>query len=94
MSDEELYQKLFAPNSDSENVLNIVQTITAINAVEDMMRKVNILRLIFALIVRTSFVASVWLFLFRMDLWYGMLIFAVLSLIAGGIPDSELLKPK
>jgi hypothetical protein len=94
MSDEEIYQKLFTPSSDPKDILSIIQTITATNATEDMLHKVYLLRLIFALIVRTSFVASVWLFIFRMDLWYGMLIFAVLSLIAGGIPDNDVLKTR
>jgi hypothetical protein len=92
MSDEEVYQKLFTSSSDPRDTLNIIQTITAISATEDMLRKVYLLRLIFAVIVRISFVASVWLFMFRIDLWYGVLIFAVLSLIAGGVSDHELPK--
>jgi hypothetical protein len=46
----------------------------------------NLTKFIFSVVIRLSFVASVWLFLFDHSQWVGMLVFFILILATTPIP--------
>ena len=95
MSDD--YKKLFGESvqaTEGEITFGeLMMRLAAQNAVEntsaevgaDMIRKQTLLRMIVALVVRLSLVASVWLFLFDYEKWQGMLIFLILAILVGGV---------
>jgi hypothetical protein len=92
MTEDDVYERLFTKGQSSDEIINLLTTLTAANATEGMWAREYTLKLITALLVRISFIASVWLFVFNMDLWYGIPIFGFLSLAIGGVFDRNLLK--
>jgi len=62
---------------------------------KDMLAKAYLLRLITAILLRVSLVASVWLFVFDPSKWVGMLLFFLLAAMFGGVqPFSPSAKQK
>lgn len=88
---EDIYHKLFTgkdPEDTPEGNLLLLETSMSVS--ERELKTTFILRLICAVAVRLSLVASVWVFIYDIDLWYGIPIFASLAFIFGGIRDRDL----
>jgi len=95
MKNDALYQQLFErkqenPTMDTAQEAQALLTLMAsANVTEDSMRKLYILRLVGAIAVRLSLIASVWVFIFDPHLWYGMPLFLILTILFGGIQDRK-----
>ncbi|MCJ7759632.1 hypothetical protein MUP59_00615 [Candidatus Bathyarchaeota archaeon] len=95
MNRDNVYKQLFErkqenPTMDTAKEAQALLTLMASASVtEDSMRKLYILRLVGAIAVRLSLIASVWVFLFNPNLWYGMPLFLILTILFGGIMDRK-----
>jgi hypothetical protein len=101
--DDETLRKLFgnATTATAEEKAfgdmwrNLIAMSAGADSSKDMLAKTYLLRLITAILVRVSLVASVWLFLFDVEKWAGMVIFACLAVMFGGVqPFSPSAKQK
>jgi hypothetical protein len=92
MNEEEL-RKLFGSATtatpEEKNFGSFWSSLIALNAGadsgKDMLAKTYLMRLITALLIRISLVASVWVFVFDVDKWAGMVLFACLTIMFGGV---------
>lgn len=92
MNEEEL-RKLFgkatSATPEEKSFGDLWSSMLALNAntiaAKDMLAKTYLLRLIIALLLRISLVASVWVFVYDPDKWVGMLLFFILSVLFGGV---------
>jgi hypothetical protein len=91
--DEDMLRNLFgkaaAASPEEKSFGDMWRTLIAMSAAydsnKDMLSKSYTMRLITALLVRASLVASVWLFVFDVEKWAGMVIFACLTIMFGGV---------
>ena len=96
MNKENVYRQLFDVNKAKaeapqvDEVLDLLTAMASANVTENMILKTHILRLICAVAVRLSLIASVWVFIFNPNLWYGILLFLVLTLLFGGVEDRSI----
>jgi hypothetical protein len=90
---DELLHKLFgsataaSPEEKSFGDMwkNLIAMSAGADSSKDMLAKTYLMRLITALLVRASLVASVWVFVFDQSKWVGMLLFFLLAVMFGGV---------
>jgi hypothetical protein len=83
--EEELYKNLFPKQQVPSDIF-----MAGIENSKNALNKTYWLRLITAVVVRLSLIASVWVFIFNHTLWYGMILFGLLTIMMGGIQDINL----
>jgi hypothetical protein len=85
----ELFGKAVTATPEEKRFGGFFSNLIALNAAtdsgKDMLTKTYLMRLITALLVRVSLVASVWLFVFDAEKWVGMLLFFLLMVMFGGV---------
>ena len=62
--------------------------IAGIRNSENQLNKLYWMRLIVAVVIRLSLIASVWLVIFDPEKWYPVLLFALLTIILGTVEDA------
>lgn len=75
--------------SRAKEMLKIIEDVVDQTTLEDRLNKLYWMRLISIVAVRLSLLASVWVFIFKRELWYGIPLFAVLCLLFGDMRDRD-----
>ena len=65
-----------------------------IRSSENQLNKLYWMRLIVAVVIRLSLIASVWLVIFDPEKWYAVLLFALLTIILGTVEDAPKISGK
>ena len=68
--------------------------IAGIRNSENQLNKLYWMRLIVAVVIRLSLIASVWLVIFDPEKWYAVLLFALLTIILGTVEDTPKISGK
>lgn len=75
--------------SRAKEMLRVIEDVVNQTTLEDRLNKLYWMRLISIVAVRLSLLASVWVFVFKRELWYGIPLFAVLCLLFGDMRDRD-----
>ena len=92
--EDDIYNKLFRDIDLGKTTIDSMSLRASVLLTSKQIEHTFILRTIVAVAARLSIIASVWVFIIRPDLWYGILLFSVLAAIFGGIGDRNPLSTK